>query len=191
LNAKSLTIGGAVVLLLTTWLSRVTGLVTDDQLLFAFFALLSVTLSAALSYLISWSVTGGYKKYNWPPNRWKEQAIKRKVFKVAWFTGGGFMAAFGSIVLICATTGKMLAVYAIVWTILSVMVGATSPGLWSFVFDNVLPRLKQWARGSKPVIHYDESGNVTKATDDGKTVFTGENEALDRESEAKRVMHGD
>lgn len=140
-------IGGAVTLLLTTWISRVTGLVTDDQIIFAFFAGLAVTLSAGLSYIISWAATDNYKKYNWPPNRWKEQAIKRRIFKFAWWSAGTPMVLLGAAILTFSTTGKLLIVGIMVWSILAACVAATSPWLWCFVFDNLLPRLRRWARG--------------------------------------------
>lgn len=57
------------------------------------------------------------------------------------------MLAFGSVVLICTSTGKLLAVYSILWTILSVMVGATSPGLRDFFVDSLIPRIRRWAKG--------------------------------------------
>jgi len=164
MNTKTLTIGGILLTALGAWVSRITGLVSDAQLLYAFFALSVVTLSASISYIISWTATDGYKKYNWPPNRWKEQAIKRKIFKCAWWSGGGSMVSCGTVVLICAATGKLLLVYSIIWLILSVMVGATSPGLRDFFVDNLIQRLKRWAKGRN------EIGN----------------EALDRPSEVPR-----
>jgi hypothetical protein len=165
LNAKSLTIGGALVLLAVTLIGRLNGLITDDRLLYAFWALLAVTLSAVVSYIISWASTDGYKKYNWPPNRWGEQAIKKKIFKVAWVSAGTPMALFGAVILVATTTGKALIFSGVVWLHFVALVSATSPWLWCFVFDNLMPRLKRWARG-----------------DD----FEGENEAMDRPSEVPR-----
>jgi hypothetical protein len=153
LNTKTLTIGGAIVLLLTTWISRVTGLVTDNQLLFAFFALLAVTASAAFSYIISWATTDGYKKYHWPPNRWREQVIKRKIFKCAWWSAGIPMAVFGASILLWSLTGKMLLIGSVVWSILAVLVAVTSPGLRDFVVDSLIPRLKRWAKGKNEIGH--------------------------------------
>jgi hypothetical protein len=164
LNAKNLTIGGAIALLLTTWISRVTGLVTDDQLLFAFFALLAITSSATVSYLISWAATDGYKKYNWVPTRWKEQAVKRKIFKCAWVSAGVPMTTFGAAILAASTTGKLLLIGSVLWTILAVLVASTSPGLRDFIVDSLIPRLRKWAKGKH------ECGN----------------EAMDRPSEVPR-----
>ena len=187
MNAKSLTIGGALVLLAVTLIGRFNGLITDYVLL----AALVVIGCMMASYIISWAATDSYKKYNWAPNRWKEQAIKRKIFKFAWISAGTPMTLFGAVIMVWNFTGKQLLLGSVVWLHFVALVAVTSPWLWPIMMDSLIPRLKQWARGSKPVIHYDESGNATKATDDGKTVFTGEDEALDRPSEAKRVMHGD
>lgn len=167
MNAKSLTIGGAIVLLLTTWISRVTGLVTDDQLLAAFFGLLAVTVSASVSYLISWSATSGYKRYHWAPKRWRDQDVKRKIFKCAWWSAGIPMSAFGVVILAYAVTGKMLLIGSIIWSVLVALVAFTSPGLRDFVVDNLIPRLKRWAKGKNECGH----------------------EALDRPSEAKEFLN--
>jgi hypothetical protein len=146
MNARNLTIGGAVVLCLTTWITRVTGLVTDDQLLYLFWALLIVFGSMTVSYGISWAATDGYKKYNWKPHRWRDQPIKKKIFKFAWWSGGIAMFACGFFALILTSTGVLLAVYSFGWLILCVFVAFTSPWLWSFVFENLIPRMKRRAR---------------------------------------------
>ena len=147
LNGKVLTIGAAITLALTTWISRLIGLVSDDQLIYLFWSAVIVAGSMAVSYGISWTATDGYKKYNWPPNRWREQAVKKKIFKVAWWSAGISMAACGFFALILTTTGTMLAVYSFGWLILSIFVAATSPWLWAFMADNAIPRVKKWVKG--------------------------------------------
>lgn len=176
MNVKSLTIGGALVLLAVTLIGRVNGLVTDDQLICAFWAIVAVTVSASVSYLISWAATDGYKKYNWPPNRWKDQTVKRKIFKFAWWSAGVPMSMFGAVVLIWSVTGKLLLIGSIGWLLLTACVAVTSPWLWAFVMDSLLPRLKRYARGEGPTIHRDEHGEIQKVSENGKTVLDFQNE---------------
>jgi hypothetical protein len=72
------------------------------------------------------------------------------------------MAVFGSGILVCATTGKMLVIGSIIWSVLVALVAFTSPGLRDFVVDNLLPRFRRFVKGNKMI---------------------GENEALDRPHE--------
>lgn len=78
------------------------------------------------------------------------------------------MAVFGAGILVCATTGKMLLIGSILWSVLVALVAFTSPGLRDFVVDNLLPRFRRFVKGNKTM---------------------GENEALDRPNEAKEFFN--
>lgn len=172
MNTKTLTIGGALVLLITTWISRVTGLVTDDQLLYAFWCLVDfliltgiVLFFAAISYGISWGATEAYKRLYHHQKRWKEEAVKRKIYRCAIWSGGLTMLTCGSLFLLAETlTSKEQVVVGIFWSLASAFVGLSSPFLWRWTFDKLLPRFNRFVTGKA----------------------TGENEAMDRPSEVPR-----
>lgn len=165
MNLKRMGIGAAAALCLTTWISRVTGLVTDDQLLYVFWALVIVAGSMIVSYGISWTATDGYKRYHWAPDRWKDQKVKKRIFKCAWWSGGVSMFACGCFALLLTTTGMRLAIFSFGWLILCFFVAFTSPWLWAFTNDNFLPRLKRMVRGKRQDENEAEAEALMRPTD--------------------------
>lgn len=185
MNAKSLTIGGALTALVVGIIYQYGELITDDFLLLA-----ALVLGAMIaSYGVSWCATQAYKVLYFKPSDWKKDTVKRKIYRCAMYSGAGTMLLCGSFFLLAdGLSNQEKLVVGIFWTLGCIFVGLSSPLVWRFVFDNLMPRFKQWARGSKTLVVRNEQGEVEKVIEDGKTVFTGEDEALDRPSEAKRVM---
>jgi hypothetical protein len=168
LNAKSLSIGGIILLALSTWASRVTGLVTDDQLLIALHFCIQLTLLgciilffAAVSYGVSWGATEAYKRLYHHQKRWKEEGVKRKIYRCALYSGAGTMFLCGSFFLLAEDlTRNEKIVVGVFWLLACAFVGLTSPLVWRWTFDKVLPRFNRYVSG--------------------KTDERGENEAMDR-----------
>jgi hypothetical protein len=172
MNAKSLTITGALILALTTWISRVTGLVTDEQLLIALHFIVQLLILgsiilffAAVSYIVSWGATQAYKVMHFRRKTWKHEGVKRKTYRFAIWSGGLAMLICGSFFLLADDlTIQERIVVGVFWLIACVFVGLTSPFLWSWTFDKVVPRFNRYVSGKAD----------------------GENEAMDRPSEVPR-----
>lgn len=160
MNARNLTIGGALSLLIGGAILRYQDLITDDFLILTALVLFFMVAS----YGVSWGATEAYKRLYHHPKRWREQGVKRKIYRCALYSGAGTMLMCGSFFLLAdnlVTREKL--VVGIFWLLACIFVGLTSPLLWRFVFENCLPRLKRWAKGRN------ETGN----------------EALDRPPEPK------
>lgn len=144
MNAKSLTIGGALVLLAVTLIGRIEGLIADE------FLILSALIIgfACLSYIVSWSVTQAYKVLYYQPRSWTQPQVKRDIYRCAIIIGALTMLACGSFFLLAEDlTSREKVVLSVFWCLACAFVGFTSPFLWRFVFDNVMPRLRRWAKG--------------------------------------------
>lgn len=169
MNAKSLTIGSIILGLLSVWASRAGGLVSDEQLLSALLFIVNIVVLggvvltfAAISYGISWGATQAYKMLYLKHGTWHQEAVKRKIYRVAVWAAGLIMLACGSFFLLAGdlTTQEKIVV-GVFWLLACAFVGLSSPLVWRFVFENLMPRFKRWAKGRH------ETGN----------------EALDRPSE--------
>jgi hypothetical protein len=171
-NAKSLTITGALILALTTWISRVTGLVTDEQLLIALHFIVQLLILgsiilffAAVSYIVSWGATEAYKRLYHQQKRWKEESVKRKIYRCALYSGAGTMLLCGSFFLLAEDlTNKEKYIVGVFWLLACLFIGFTSPLVWRWTFDKVVPRFNRYVSGK---------------TD-------SDNEAMDRPSEVPR-----
>lgn len=169
MNAKSLTISGILLTALSVWVTRVTGLVTDDQLLYALGWAIEIAvlgsiflLFAIISYGVSWGATEAYKRLYHHPKRWKEEAVKRKIYRCAIWSGGLTMLSCGTFLLLAdALTTEERIVVGVFWILACAFVGLSSPHLWRWTFDKLLPRFNRYVSGKSD----------------------GENEALDRPSE--------
>lgn len=161
MNARNLTIGGALSVLIGGAILRYQNLITDEFLILA--ALVLFFMCA--SYGVSWGATEAYKRLYHHPKRWREQGVKRKIYRCALYSGAGTMLMCGSFFLLAeqlSNTEKFVA--GTFWLLACVFVGLSSPLVWRFVFENLMPRLKRWAKGRS------ETGN----------------EAMDRPSEVPR-----
>jgi len=186
-NAKSLTIGGALTALAVGIIYQYGEMITPD------FLLLSALVVAfvLISYGLSWGATQAYKVLYLNRKTWHKEPIKRKIYRCAIWSASLTMLAFGSAFLLAEDlTVQERVIVSVFWLIACAVVGLSSPLVWTFVFNNLMPRLKQWARGSKTTVIRNEHGKIEKVIDDGKTVmpdeFANENEALDRPSEVPR-----
>jgi hypothetical protein len=172
MNARNLTVGGILLTMLSLWGSRVTGLVSDEQLLNALYLIVqiavlgSVVLTfAAISYGVSWSATQAYKVLYLSPSAWGTPKGKRQIYRFAIWSAGLAMLSCGTFFLLAEDlTTRDKVVVSVFWVMLCALVALSSPHLWRFAFENLLPRLRRWARGRE----------------------RGENEAMDRPSEVPR-----
>ncbi len=131
---------GAACVLAVTLIGRVNGMITDERLS----AALVIMGATVFSYLFSWAFTDGYKNYKWPPERFDERKVRQKIFVCAWLSGGLMMLFVGAATLwLTVNEPKILVPLSLAWVALSIFVGATSPWLWSFTFDNVFPWFKK------------------------------------------------
>lgn len=144
MNARSLTIGGALVLLAVTLIGRLEGLITDEFLILAALVLFFV----CLSYVVSWGGTQAYKVLYHKPANWNKEPVKRKIYRCALYSGAGTMLLCGSFFLLAdnLTTDEKIVV-GVFWLLACAFVGLSSPLVWRFVFENLMPRFKRWAKG--------------------------------------------
>jgi hypothetical protein len=161
MNARNLTIGGSLSVLIGGAILRYQDLITDEFLILSALVL----FFAAVSYLMSWSATEAYKRLYFKPADWAKPLVKKKIYRCALYSGAGTMLLCGTVFLLAdGLTPQERTVVGVFWFLGCVFIGLTSPLLWRFVFDNLMPRLKRWAKGRE----------------------RGENEALDRPSEVPR-----
>lgn len=164
MNAKSLTIGGAFTGLIVGVIYQYSELITPEFLLLAALILFFVFLS----YGVSWTVTQAYKRLYMTPKQWRSEPGKRKIYRCALYSGALTMGACGSIfVLVEDMTRAEQVVIGVFWVIASLFVGLSSPLLWRWTFDKLLPRFNRYVAGK---------------TDDNEA----ECEALNRPSEVPR-----
>jgi hypothetical protein len=160
-NAKSLTIGGALTTLVVACILRYQNLITDDFLLLAALVLFFI----CVSYVVSWGATQAYKVLYHKRSTWSKENVKRKIYACAIISGMATMLVCGSFFILADLTDKEKVVVCIFWGLACTFVGFTSPFLWRWTFDKLVPRFNRYVSGK---------------SDD-------ENEALDRPSEAARV----
>jgi hypothetical protein len=174
LNAKTLGIGGILLTALSIWASRITGLITDEQLLNAFHFIVNllvlgsiVLFFAAISYGISWTITEAYKRLYLHQKDWGKENVKRKIYRCAIWSAGFTMLACGSLFLLAEEVPvKWQIVVGVFWTLACVLVGFSSPIVWKWTFETLLPRFNRFVSGNK--------------------TMDNENEALDRPNETPR-----
>ncbi len=159
MNAKSLTIGGALTALAVGIIYQYGELITPDFLLLAALVLFLIIVS----YGLSWSATEAYKRLYHHQVNWKKEHVKRSIYRCALYSGAGSMLLCGSIFLLADFDTQQRIVFGVFWTIASLFVGFSSPLVWRWTFDKLLPRFNRFVSGKK-----DDSG---------------ENEAMDRPSE--------
>jgi hypothetical protein len=136
LNAKSLTIGGALVLLAVTLIGRFEGLVTDQMLIWA----AMIIGMAVASYAFSIGATEYYKRRTFSqkqidginnPHSTGFDKEKRKTHDFAVRSGFGSMAGCGVIfILLEGADWRIGLVIAVFWAFGSMIVGLTSPLVW-------------------------------------------------------------
>jgi len=104
--------------------------------------------SVVLSYLTSWSATEAYKRLHFSPHAWKTGPVKRKIYRCAMYSGAGCMLACGTIFLLLSSlTWQMIVVISVLWCLGSALIGMSSPLLWRWVFDLIIPKLNEWITG--------------------------------------------
>lgn len=163
MNAKSLTIGGALTTLVVACILRYQNLITDDFLLLAALVLFFI----CVSYVVSWGATQAYKVLHLKRSTWSKESVKRKIYRFAILSAGLTMLACGSFILLAELSNREKFVIGVFWLLACVFVGLTSPFLWRWTFDKLVPRFNRYVSGK---------------SDD-------ENEALDRPSEAERARN--
>jgi RsiW-degrading membrane proteinase PrsW (M82 family) len=161
LNAKSLTIGGALVLLAVTLIGRFEGLVTDQMLIWA----AMIVGMAVASYAFSIGATEYYKRRTFSqkqiecindPHSTGCDKEKRKTHDFAVRSAFLGMVACGVIfVLLEGADWRLAIVIAVFWSFLSAIVGVTAPLVYRLLRKRFL-------------------------------TVAGENEAMDRPSEVPR-----
>jgi hypothetical protein len=161
LNARSLTIGGALILLTVTLIGRLEGLISDQILIWA--AMIAGMISG--SYILSIGGTEWYKRRKFSqkqiecindPRSSGCDKEKRQTYNVA--VRSGFISMFlcGVIfILLEGTNWRIALVIAVFWLFAAAIVGVTSPLMWRLFRNKFL-------------------------------AAAGENEALDRPSEVPR-----
>lgn len=163
LNTKTLTIGGALTTLVVTCILRYQDLITGEFLLLAALVLFFVFVS----YAVSWGATQAYKVLNFKRSTWSKELIKRKIYRFAIWSGGLTMLACGSFILLAEQLSNTEQfVIGIFWLLACAFVGLTSPFLWRWTFDKLVPRFNRYVSGK---------------------THEPEHEAMDRPSEAARV----
>lgn len=146
MNAKSLTIGGAFTALVVGIIYQYSELITPEFLLLAALVLFFVFVS----YGVSWGATEAYKRLYHHPKRWKEEGVKRKIYRCALYSGSFSMGACGSIfVLVEDMTRAEQIVIGVFWLLACAFVGLSSPLVWRWTFDKVLPRFNRYVVGKK------------------------------------------
>jgi len=161
LNTKTLGIGGALTTLVVACILRYQNLITDDFLLLAALVLLFVFLS----YGISWAATEAYKRLYFNRTSWKHENVKRKIYRCALYSGAGTMLLCGSFFLLADNlTAEEKLVVGVFWLLACLFIGFTSPLVWRWTFDKLVPRFNRYVSGKSD----------------------GENEAMDRPSEVPR-----
>lgn len=160
MSAKSLTIGGAFTAVIAGVIYKYGELITDGFLLLTALVLTLITVS----YGVSWGATQAYKVLYHNRKTWTHENVKRKIYRCALYSGAGSMALCGSVFLLAGFDTQQLIVFSVFWTIGCLFVGFSSPLVWRWTFDKLLPRFNRYVSGK---------------TD-------GENEALDRPSEVPR-----
>ena len=159
MNIKSLTISGALTALVVGIIYQYGELITAEFLLFTAVILFFVFLS----YGISWGLTEAYKRLYHHPKRWKEESVKRKIYRCALYSGAGSMLLCGSFFLLAEElTNSEILVVGIFWLMACLFVGLTSPLVWRWTFDKLVPRFNRFVSGKS---------------------MDNENEALDRPTE--------
>lgn len=148
ISSGNVGIASASAILIGTLIGRLNGIITDQHILTA----LVIMAATCFSYLFSWAFADGYKNYMWPKDKWKELEVKQKIYVAAWLSGTGMMMFVGAALLFTTRDPKIWAYASLAWVALSVFVGVTSSWVWSFVFDNALPRFALWVRGKKMAI---------------------------------------
>jgi hypothetical protein len=160
MNAKSLTITGALTALVVGIIYQYGELITPDFLILAALILFLVFVS----YGLSWTATEAYKRLYFNRTSWKNETVKRKIYRCALYSGAGSMLLCGSVFLLADFDTQQRIVFGVFWTIGCLFVGFSSPLVWRWTFDKVVPRFNRYVSGK---------------TD-------SENEAMDRPSEVPR-----
>jgi hypothetical protein len=161
MNAKSLTIGGAFTAVIAGVIYKYGELVTDGFLLLTALVLTLVIVS----YGVSWSATQAYKVLNFKRSTLHKELVKRKLYRFAIGSGALTMLACGSVFLLAGNLAPQeKIVVGVFWLLACAFVGLTSPFLWRWTFEKLLPRFNRYVSG-KP---------------------EPEHEALDRPSEVPR-----
>ena len=155
MNGKALTIGGILLTAFGAWMSRVTGLVTDEQLLLALHLAVQLTLLgciilffAIVSYGVSWGATQAYKVLYHKRGTWTQVPVLRKIYRCALYSGAGTMLLCGSFFLLAEDlTRSEQIVVGVFWLLACLFIGFTSPLVWRWTFDKLLPRFNRYVSG--------------------------------------------
>lgn len=144
MNGRALTIGGALTTLVVACILRYQNLITDDFLLLAALVLFFMIVS----YVVSWGATQAYKVLNFKRSTWSKELVKRKIYRCAIWTGGLTMLACGSFILLAEQLSNTEQfVIGVFWLLACVFVGLTSPFLWRWTFDKLVPRFNRFVVG--------------------------------------------
>jgi hypothetical protein len=148
LNAKNLTIGGAFTVVVAGIIYQYGELITPDFLLMT--AL--VVSFVFLSYGTSWTITEAYKRLYLHQKDWGKENTKRKIYRCAIWSAGLTMLACGSLFLLAeGVPVKWQIVVGVFWTLACILVGFSSPIIWKWAFETLLPRFNRFVIGTKTI----------------------------------------
>jgi hypothetical protein len=178
MNAKNLTIGGGLVLLVVTLTARLEGLISDQVLIWI--AIVAGMITA--SYAVAIGGTEWFKRRSF-----SQKVIdcindihstgcdkqKRATYDVAVITGFLSMLTFGVVfITLQVTDWRYKVVIAVLWLIGCVFVGLTAPLVWR-LFRKRFIKAADEDDGGVEILH-DAAGNVSKVRHDDETVFPKE-----------------
>lgn len=153
MNAKNLTIGGAFTAVVAGIIYKYGELITDGFLLLTALVLFFVVLS----YLISWGVTQAFKRLYLTPKQVRSEPGKRNLYRCALYSGSGCMLLCGSLFLLADLTTNEKIVVGVFWLLACAFVGFSSPLVWRWTFDKLLPRFNRFVVGKKDDEHGHEA----------------------------------
>jgi hypothetical protein len=139
-NKTTLTLGGLIAALtpLAMWAYQ-SGVVTTAGIRYA---MLIAGLSL-LSLVISWGATEAYKRL-FVLESWSSPTGKRRIYACALLTGAGAMLLCGVVFLVLVEfTWQTATLIGVMWTLVSIALGVSSPFVWKLAFELLLPRLKR------------------------------------------------
>jgi hypothetical protein len=144
LNVRSLTISGALTAFFVGIIYEYGGLITPNFLL-----MVALVVSfVLLSYGTSWTITEAYKRLYLHPKDLVKESVRRKIYRCAIWSAGLTMLSCGSLFLLAeGVPVRWQIVVGVFWTLACLLVGFSSPIIWKWTFETLLPRFNRFAAG--------------------------------------------